>query len=855
MKKHICLYAIIFCFVHSLFSQSINRNEYIKITDELFSQYSPKEKGWVIFKYDAKGKQYVRQEYTVSNSNTKQSMFKNIYVGAKYAIFINDGTNLKLLNTYSNEISSEYKEILSYNFPKIDGDFPHIVGKEIGNKYISLNDRPMSCDTFALQNGTFIPIFNKDNPKINENIYTQNGFIVPHLYGVIGYSYSIVKTAQGFILSNSKILFDQMGYLIHSYPEMGYNHKNPETVKLFPINVNLSYYDGNNFLISEKNKWFVCKVPEYEEIFNSYLNDEKSIFPKEKTLFSYFGDLSANSIRILTWESGTPAYFIANVQGVDYLFDYKKALIKGTGSRATITFPQNNDISGESIKPYYTESGRPFDYNGREEKPRYLEVKQGNVIVYYKYQEGEFKKIDNNPFKGNYIAVFTGSTYREYGNEYFGQILNEKVFPTEMTAIEIANAETEESRIKTDVLKTTLMYSASYNNKFPLKYYNGNQFFYRSMNEEKEYGRSDDVRLRIVNNSGEIIPLEHGDYRVNYELPYNWSDVYAVGASQKTERFSFYPEYTLSNISSTNIQEIGYGSSSYDSKEHLITKTFVTQVEQKKAYTVYDKTRIIKYDEIFPENPNIGDVKFIYSSRLSNNDILIIFEANIEFLSGQLNRMFGIEGVGKISRTFATSSYYKFIVVSEDGGKLKSNKNYLLPKTSFETNVAPVEGGFIIVSKYLGNVISLENNDFGRKSSVFSQEAGKNIIVTEGISFSNNVNHKNGIKIFKFNNSAELVNDLVVDNPSDEKINSPSLIELKSSENYLCLRYLSFEQAVVNEPVYVYKLFDFGLNLKSAVVGEKPQMFEDNGFIISKDDVFYLDHEKDKGERVIIPFR
>ena len=217
--------------------------------------------------------------------------------------------------------------------------------------------------------------------------------------------------------------------------------------------------------------------------------------------------------------------------------------------------------------------------------------------------------------------------------------------------------------------------------------------------------------------------------------------------------------------------------------------------------------------------------------------------------------MFGIDGTNNLSRTFATSSYFKFLVISEDGAKIKSNKNYLIPKTSLGSNVTAIENGFLILSHNLGNVISLEDNDFGKKSTVYSQEAGKYIVVTEGIRFSNNTTYEKGIKIYKFNNSAELVKELIVDNPSDKNIKKPELKHFRASENYMCIHYWSYEQDVVNVFQDAFKLFDFDLNLKSTYV-EKNR--GDVWFLVmAKDDVFYSnsEFEYDSEYRVIIPFK
>ncbi|HQP14295.1 MAG TPA: hypothetical protein PLN58_06365 [Bacilli bacterium] len=840
---------VLLSFSIQLFAQFKNKNEYIKLNDELFCQYSPIEKGWAIFKFDNKSQTYIKQEYTES-PDIKKSYFESIYVVGDREFYIYNGKAYKSISGYSNEIySSEYKELLIYNLPQADKVYPHTVGLTFENKYISLHDRPMSCDTFIIQNGTFFPIFKKDNPKISENIFTQNGLIVPNLYGNSGYSYTIRKTSQGYILSDRRIMIPQMGYLIHSYPEMGYAHKNPEVNKLFKPGINLSYYDGKNFLISEKNKWYICKVSANETDFNDYLTDLKRVLPQNETLYQYFGTIEANSIKVLTWNSGKPEYFVANINGIDYLYDYKKAAIKNINKN--ITFPIVENISGDYIRAYYP----PDVY--RDYKPMYLEVKQGNNLYFYNYVNNEFKKFDKNPFVGYYKATFIGSTYKEFDNS--GQILSEKTFKPSMTKEEVAaeikrQAEEEEFarkeklRIQSEGLKSAIMDSKlrydldggflwygsfQFFHDFPMKYYNGSQPYLENMTGIG-VGGGYKFELSVVNN-GKIEKVEVD----------NSQDVYAVGSSGRTERFSYYGEFNLANINTGYFNQVGLAKNSYDNKYYLITKKF----KLANSTTSFASSEIIPCALVFSENPDIknkDEVKFFYRSRLSNNNILIIFKVSISYLSNQLNSMFGIGGMNNISRKLGTETYYKFVVLSADGKEIIANNNYLLPIKY----IRPIDGGFVILSESLGNVISLSQNDFGRKSTVYSQAEGRNIIVTEGLNFSSNESNIPGIRIFKFDNYAKLVKEITVDNPSDERIKKPKLIYIQESENYLCMLYASYEKNVINEGVCVFNLYDFELNLKSTIITNagyyvnpsNPYYFEwpeGIGFITSINDIFY----------------
>ncbi len=70
---------VLLSFSLQLQAQFKNKNEYIKLNDELFCQYSPIEKGWAIFKFDNKTQTYIKQEYAES-PDIKKSYFENIYV-------------------------------------------------------------------------------------------------------------------------------------------------------------------------------------------------------------------------------------------------------------------------------------------------------------------------------------------------------------------------------------------------------------------------------------------------------------------------------------------------------------------------------------------------------------------------------------------------------------------------------------------------------------------------------------------------------------------------------------------------------------------------------------------------------
>nr|WP_320000141.1 hypothetical protein [uncultured Draconibacterium sp.] len=816
-----------------LHAQFKNKNEYIKLNEELYCQYSPIEKGWAIFKFDNKSQTYNKQEYTES-PDIKKSYFENIYVVGDREFYTYNGKAYKPISGYSNEIySSEYKELLIYNSPQADKDYPHTVGLTFENKYISLHDRPMSCDTFLLQNGTFFPIFKKDNPKISENIFTQNGLIVPALYGNSGYSYTIRKTSQGYILSDRKIMIPQMGYLIHSYPEMGYAHKNPELNKLFKPGINLSYYDGKNFLISEKNKWYICKVSANETDFNDYLTDLKRVLPQNETLYQYFGTIEANSITVLTWNSGKPEYFVANINGIDYLYDYRKAAIKNINKN--ITFPIGENISGDYIRAYYP----PDVY--RDFKPMYIEVNQGNKLYFYKYVSNEFKNYDKNPFIGHFKSTFIGSSYKEFDNS--GQIISEKTFkacytPSELEA-EIKRQAEEERLVRQKKLeeeelqrKKTIQIFQDFeketmgrrNNCFPKKYYDGTQFFFKENDENVTVGpfvvvNNTVKKLNILSSEAFVALGESGS---NEEFQIIASGISGGSPDHDIRLYSA----SLPNIKSNLMQTVDLSVSSYDKSLYLTTRTYLINDD----YANYRNAKNIKLDEIFSETGKnykypIRNLYFMYDNvdfslknalRLSNNNILLVWENRIDFLSNQMNSAFGIDGYGNISRTFKQAKYYKFLVISEDGSRIIWNKNFLLPESNRFTLrdfIISVDGGFILcMSPNEGNLVSLDLADFGVKKTKYSAAAGKNIIVTENINLYNNTSNVEGIKLYKFDNNCNLQLEKTIDEANDKNISLSKLYLIYAFDDQFVINYTSYHANIINKAINVAEFFDFDLN-------------------------------------------
>lgn len=330
---------------------------------------------------------------------------------------------------------------------------------------------------------------------------------------------------------------------------------------------------------------------------------------------------------------------------------------------------------------------------------------------------------------------------------------------------------------------------------FPTKYYDGNQIFFKV-----RLGQCQDNIPWVINDNLEETKLEHGGCG-------STSSITLIGESNRKEEFDYATKYLVPSIGSKIFHDIGTAVSSYNKKKFLMTKTYDIDITSYGASSKFQHANMISYDAIFKETNNASG-EYYYCSRLSNNNILIVIKVNLEYLSNQLNSAFGIDGYRKFSRTISSSDYYKFLVISEDGSKIVSNKNYTFP---FKT-IKPIDDGFVIFSNKLGNLITLNENDFG-KEIVLKNEFGKDVIVKENLSFSSSNNYKEGVKIFKFDNSANLVKELIIDNPSDDNIKTPIALNLQHSEDYFCVQYYSFNEEIVNQKIVVFKIFDFNLNL------------------------------------------
>lgn len=411
-------------------TQIINNNEYIILNEpistySLYTQYSPIEKGWVLFKFDENSKNYVRQQFFDKSSNQKISLFENLYIGNGSEIITNDGKNFKEISPYSDTIEYSYKSIFlfgtlnmeSYSTPNNVHKFRHIIGKNLNNTYCSITEMGMDCDTFEIINGNFIPLFFTDNPNFSENIYRKNGYIVPPLFYVEPvYFYSINKKNGSYELSDVGIDYDNQAFFINNYDSLDCSDRKPQSRKTFPAYLKLSYGTSESFLISIDNKWYLCHFAKNKQILRAYLANKNDILPSDKSLYSYFGNLDATSIKILNWDSGKPVYFIARQNGNDYLYDYRQAEIKSI--EETIVFPKKVGISGEIIKPYFID----------KEKPYCIEVRNKKVSEYFIYKDGGFTRINYDPFQSYFKAIFTESSYKKFSDDILATVVEERTY-------------------------------------------------------------------------------------------------------------------------------------------------------------------------------------------------------------------------------------------------------------------------------------------------------------------------------------------------------------------------------------------------------------------------------------------
>jgi len=471
----------------------------------------------------------------------------------------------------------------------------------------------------------------------------------------------------------------------------------------------------------------------------------------------------------------------------------------------------------------------------------YLEVKQGNNLNFYNYVNNEFKKLDKNPFIGHYKATFIGSTYKEFDNS--GRILSEKTFkafytPSELEA-EIKRQAEEERLVRQKKLeeeelqrKKTIQIFQDFeketmgrrNNCFPKKYYDGTQFFFKENDENDTVGP-----FVVVNNTVKKLNILSSEAFV------------AVGESGSNEEFQIIasgisggsPDHgirlyhaSLPNIKSNLMQTVDLSVTSYDKSLYLTTRTYLINDD----YANYRNAKNIKLDEIFSETGKnykypISNHYFMYdyvdfslknALRLSNNNILLVWENRIDFLSNQMNSAFGIDGYGNISRTFKQAKYYKFLVISEDGSRIIWNKNFLLPESNIFTLrdfIISVDGGFILcMSPNEGNLVSLDLADFGVKKTRYSAAAGKNIIVTENINLYNNTSNVEGIKLYKFDNNCNLQLEKTIDEANDKNISLSKLYLIYAFDDQFVINYTSYHANIINKAINVAEFFDFDLN-------------------------------------------
>jgi hypothetical protein len=356
-------------------------------------------------------------------------------------------------------------------------------------------------------------------------------------------------------------------------------------------------------------------------------------------------------------------------------------------------------------------------------------------------------------------------------------------------------------------------------------------------------------------------------------------NIISVGKSGRDERFEFTFPYLASsggiyywripNINHKYIQSIRFARTSYDNSLNLAITTDEIDLYSSSVKTHYFHT----FEEIFFETGSVFrlggqnihfsiheafDFKLMHMLRLSNNNILLVFENKMEYLSHHLSSAFGIDGYGNISRTFKQSRYYKFLILSPEGERIIVNKNYLLPLTSCGTmralihsdKIASIDGGFILVLCSGGSIGSLNKNDFGIKRTVFSQSHGRDITVTENIRTNDNFSENpKGFKIVKFDNNASFEKEISINEEIDPNIQKPEFTNLVTSENYFCISYNSYSTKVMNVASDIYVKYDFNLKEISRVNFDGSSSYR----IYSKNDYFYVTIKSDETMH-LIPF-
>lgn len=803
MKKKIVIVLVMFIGLNNFLSaQYINRNEYIKVYNDLYAQYSPKLMGWQLFKYNSYENTYEHKMYKDSKSEKEYSSFENIYVVEPYLLFTKENGLYKQISVYSDRISEGVENIFM-----LDG---HPIQKATSGKYYSLVNPPVACDTFAILNSYFYASLDKKYFQEDKYIFTKNGFIVPLYYGYTDYYYVLKKNKSGYQLANTRVIPTITPEFIYTIDESA-----KYLTKQFHKNIKLSYYTGNSFLISERRKWYICKLPLHKENFEAYLKDEKVIIPRNDESFIYFGDLDAESITIISWESDKPKFFIARIQNKDYIFDYDQKLISRGGEK--IQFEPISGIQGDFIKPHTKELG----YN-KLNNADYIEIRNGKNIDYYKIENNDLLKLNSSPLRDfPFSAVFLDSKYLV--SDVNGSFQTKTEFEAEMTdaeiQFEVEMAEVEIQKERAERLKIAFINSRYYADgiidfaypNFPQKSINGEQWIQKrkAANSWQEHAHK-----YILDENNELIPLPKIDY----------TSIYIRDELNRKIAISLYRREIIPNIDGNYFQAIGIGESSYDNKKFITIETIKKTVNGNSISQNYSGYNIIDMQRVFEETQQHIEIDGRYGFRLSNNDILLIFKIELKYLSNQLNRMFGINGYNNISRTFSKRFYWKFIVLSEDGAELKTVNNYLFPINDLyfykfnrslyadKEHIKLIDGGLLIISENLGEIVKLNNNDFGIKKSIYSAEAGRNIMVTQNINFANVTSSERGIKIFKFDNTGELVNQLTIGNPDDPNIYKPSLLYFSCSENYICVSYLSYELNVINRATKAYDLYDKNLN-------------------------------------------
>lgn len=190
--------------------------------------------------------------------------------------------------------------------------------------------------------------------------------------------------------------------------------------------------------------------------------------------------------------------------------------------------------------------------------------------------------------------------------------------------------------------------------------------------------------------------------------------------------------------------------------------------------------------------------------KLSNGNILVVFQLNYQYLSYRMSNAFGINGTNSPSRVIETQKSYKFLVFSEDGSKIISSADYLLPID----HIVSVDDGFIVTSSKIGVLININSIDELTVKKVYDYNSQKNIKILDAKIEYKYDNLADGVQFFKFDNDGKFIFDKVIEKIENPSIRKPDFYGVQGINNKLYLFYTSYQSSVVNEAAHLLLVYD-----------------------------------------------